>query len=323
MRTASKILLIVAAALVVIGSLSFVVVMSLNHWDFTAISTEKYNTVRHDITDSFHSISVDTTTADIAVLPAEDGVARVECIDNEKMPHEVSVTDGVLTVKRVDKRDHWTDYITIFNFHTAKITVYLPEAAYAALTLKSSTGDTEIARGLQFESITVTATTGDVTCYASAGGNIRLTTDTGDVRLQGAAASAVVISTSTGDIDAKSLTVTGAIELSVSTGDTELTSVTCLSLTSTGGTGEIELDGVLVSGLMSIKRGTGDVSLIASDAGEISIETGTGDVEGSLLSAKIFLTHTSTGDVRVPNTATGGTCKINTGTGDIRITLVG
>ena len=55
--------------------------------------------------------------------------------------------------------------------------------------------------------------------------------------------------------------------------------------------------------------------------GRCEIETDTGDVDGTLLSDKLFLTETSTGDIRVPNTADGGICDIKTDTGDIKIAI--
>ena len=50
-------------------------------------------------------------------------------------------------------------------------------------------------------------------------------------------------------------------------------------------------------------------------------DTDTGDVKGSLLSEKIFIPTTDTGDVDVPKTVTGGRCEITTDTGDIKITV--
>ena len=55
----------------------------------------------------------------------------------------------------------------------------------------------------------------------------------------------------------------------------------------------------------------------------IPVKTSTGDVTGNLRTEKVFVTKTSTGDVRVPNTASGGKCTITTSTGDIRITVDG
>lgn len=42
-------------------------------------------------------------------------------------------------------------------------------------------------------------------------------------------------------------------------------------------------------------------------------------MKGSLLSDKVFLMQTDTGEVDVPKTVTGGKCEIITDTGDIRI----
>ena len=58
-----------------------------------------------------------------------------------------------------------------------------------------------------------------------------------------------------------------------------------------------------------------------SDAAELFVKTDTGDVTGSLLTDKIFITQTNTGDVDVPDTAAGGRCEIRTNTGDIEIKI--
>ena len=70
-----------------------------------------------------------------------------------------------------------------------------------------------------------------------------------------------------------------------------------------------------------MERSTGDVTFTDADASEITVQTDTGDVSGSLLTEKVFITETDTGKVSVPNTVTGGRCKITTDTGDIRITV--
>ena len=70
-----------------------------------------------------------------------------------------------------------------------------------------------------------------------------------------------------------------------------------------------------------MERSTGDVRMEGCDAAEIFILTDTGDVAGSLLSDKVFVVETDTGDVDVPRSAAGGRCEITTDTGDIRITV--
>ena len=42
---------------------------------------------------------------------------------------------------------------------------------------------------------------------------------------------------------------------------------------------------------------------------------------GSLLSDKVFITETDTGNVNIPKTTDGGKCEIKTDTGDIKIKI--
>ena len=107
--------------------------------------------------------------------------------------------------------------------------------------------------------------------------------------------------------------------INVSTGKTNLTDIKCKSLISDGSTGDFSLKNVIATEKFSIERSTGDVKFDDCDANEIWIKTDTGDVTGKLLSEKIFITETSTGDVNVPKSTNGGKCEITTSTGDIYI----
>jgi DUF4097 and DUF4098 domain-containing protein YvlB len=81
------------------------------------------------------------------------------------------------------------------------------------------------------------------------------------------------------------------------------------------------LESVIAIEKLDIKRSTGDVSFKGSDANAIFVKTTTGDVCGSLLSDKVYITNTSTGNINVPNSIVGGRCEITTSTGDIKITV--
>ena len=123
------------------------------------------------------------------------------------------------------------------------------------------------------------------------------------------------------DIDFTDVVCMGDISLGVSTGKTRLNGVNCRSLVSIGGTGDIFLESVIATEKLDIKRSTGDVSFKDSDANAIFVKTSTGDVCGSLLSDKVYITNTSTGNINVPNSTSGGRCEITTSTGDIKITV--
>ena len=57
----------------------------------------------------------------------------------------------------------------------------------------------------------------------------------------------------------------------------------------------------------------------SDDADNIYVILSTGNVKGTLLSSKIFNVTSKTGIVEVPETYTGGICKIKVSTGNIKI----
>lgn len=320
MNKVTKKWIVAAVCLVIIGSVIFAAAMTAYKWDFTKLGTVRYETETHSISEEFADIAIDTDTADIIFALSDDGMCKVICYEQENEKHSVEVRDGTLLIDVVCEKE-WYEYIGV-NFGAPKITVYLPESEYSSLCIKESTGDIKIPAEFEFDSIDITASTGDVENYACASGSITIETDTGDIRIKDISAAGVKLSVSTGEVVADSVTCEGNIEINVSTGDVQLTDTVCKVFFSSGSTGDLNLENVIAAGNFSIKRSTGCVKLDGCDADEIFIETDTGDVTGSLLSDKIFITETSTGDVDVPKLASGGRCEITTSTGDIKIDVL-
>lgn len=319
MRKKSRIWLVAATSFVLVGLSMFSAAMTAYHWDFTKLTTKKYETNTYQISGEFHSIRMNTDTANIVFVPSGDGECKVVCYEAENARHSVSVQDGTLTIHAVNTRQ-WYESIGI-NIGTPKITVYLPERSYASLFIQESTGDIEILQDFMFESIEIATSTGDVKNGASALQTIRVKTSTGNICMENAAAEALDLSVSTGHVTVSSVTCKGDIKIKVSTGKAYLTSIRCKNLISDGNTGDITLKNVIATENFSIERTTGDVKFDRCDAAEIIIKTDTGDVTGNLLTAKVFMTQTDTGKVDVPQTITGGRCRLNTDTGDIKITV--
>lgn len=317
----TKVWLILAALLTVIGLGMFAGAMAAYQWDFAALSTTKFQTNTYIVQESFQSIAIDTDTADIVFAVSGNGDCSVVCYEAENMTHTVGVEDGILTVRTVDDRK-WYDYIGIFS-ETPQITLYLPDTAYSDLTVRQNTGDVQIPKDFPFESIDISTSTGGVTLLACITNDARIRTSTGYILAENITAHTLDLSASTGKISLCKVSCTGDIHVDVSTGKTELTDIRCRNLYSEGGTGRIILTDVIAEETLWVERDTGDVKLERCDAGDISIETDTGDVTGSFLSPKIFTTETDTGRIKVPKTATGGSCRIETDTGDITITLDG
>ncbi len=319
MSKRTKIWLVIAASLVLVGGIIFTGVMTVFKWDFTKLSTVKYEINNYEINENYKNISIVTDTTDIVFAPSEDSKASVVCYEQKNIKHSVAVKDSTLVIEGVDERK-WYEHIGI-TLGTPKITVYLPKNEYASLSIKESTGDIEIPKNFRFESMDISLSTGDVNCLASASDDIKIKTSTGDICLENVSAGSLELSVSTGEVIAKGITCQGDIKIKVSTGDTKLTDVACKGVFSNGSTGDISLKNVVATEKLSIERSTGDVRFDGCDAAEIFVKTDTGSVKGGLLTDKVFITQTDTGSVDVPKTVTGGKCEIVTDTGNIKIDI--
>lgn len=320
MKKSTLVLIIVASSLVALGAITFCVGMGMAKFNFGAFGTKlEINT--HEVSDSFDSINVVTDVNDVVFLPSSDGRCVVECGEESKVLHEVSVVDGELRITRTDLRK-WYDHISFFTVGEHYIKVYLPKSEYKNIKVKASTADVELSNSFSAESIEIYVSTGDVECHASATGLVKIRATTGDVELEGLSAGSIDISVSTGMVELESVSCGANVALKVTTGDSSFQNVKLGDLTSGGTTGDIYLKGVIASGKIDIVRDTGDVTFERSDAEEIKVKTDTGKVQGTLLSTKIFYTKTDTGRVNVPKSTSGGICDIQTDTGRIEISVV-
>ncbi len=319
MTKKTKIWLIIAASLVLVGGIIFTGVMTVLKWDFTKLSTSKYYTNSYEINQNYENISIISDTADILFVPTNNSKSSVICYERKNEKHSVTVKDETLVIEIVDNRK-WYEHIGI-NFGTPKITVYIPQGEYGALSVKSSTSNVETPKSFKFESIDISTSTGEVKNYASATKVIKIKTSTGGIRVENASAGLFDLSVSTGKVIASDINCDGDFKVNVSTGDAKLEDIECKNIISNGSTGDISLKNVIAKETFSIERSTGEVKLDGCDADEIFVKTDTGDVKGVLLSEKIFITKTDTGSVNVPKTVTGGKCEIITDTGNIKIDI--
>lgn len=317
MKRATRIWLLTAGALVLAGCILFAGVMASLKWEPKKLSADQFETNTHEIDREFRDISVKTDTADIQLLPSEDGACRVVCYEERDALHTVNVEGSTLTIAPAEQRA-WHTYAS---FGTPKITVYLPQADYDTLRIRSGTGTAEIPGDLTFESAQLFLSTGNANFYASASGAVQIETSTGNIRVEHTSAGALALSTATGLVSVTDVTCAENVGVDVATGDAVLTGVTCKNVRSNGSAGSITLTHVLASEEITVERSTGDVTLTACDAAGLSVQTDTGDVTGSLLTDKVFLTDTAAGTVDVPNSTTGGPCEIRTATGDIQFRI--
>ena len=318
MRKTTKVWLITAASLVLIGCILFVGVMSMLEWDFTKLSTTKYETNTYEVSEAFDSISINTDTADIVFALSDDGKCKVECYEGENTNHSVAVKNNMLVIDTNPKS--WYYYIGL-SFDSSKITVYLPSTQYTSLQIDESTGDVKIPNEFMFKNADISLSTGNVHFCGSASDILKIKTSTGAISVENISVGSLDLKVTTGTVTVSDVNCEGDVTVGVSTGKTYLSDTRCKNVISSGSTGDISIDNVIAEEKFSIKRSTGKVNFIGSDASEIFVETNTGDVTGSLLTDKVFIIQTDTGNVNVPKTVDGGRCEIITDTGNIKIKI--
>lgn len=319
MSKAVKVWLTIATVLVVLGVLIFGVVMTMNHWDFSRLGTVKYETNTYEFDETFQDLSIHTDVADLLFVPSDDETCKVVCYERQMMHHNVEVKNGTLYIRPVDA-NAWYEFIGI-TLETPKITVYLPQKAYNALVIDGSVGTVELPDAFSFETVEISGDTSSVLCRASVSKQLKIELDVGDMQLENLSAGSLNLTSDTGDVTVTSVTCAKEIQVEVDTGSARLTNVQCGSLTAIADTGDLLLEQVTATDAMTLQSEVGAVQFDGCDAGELYIVTDTGDVTGTLLSEKVFLVESDTGDIDVPKTVTGGVCEIRTDTGDVQITL--
>lgn len=300
MSKAMKKLFIAAAFLTISGSVIFIGAMAALGFDFSKLSTMKYETNTYEVSGGFDKISIDTDITDIVFARSDDESCKVVCFEAERMKHSVRCSNGTLTIGVNDERK-WYEYIGI-SFSSPKMTIYLPQSEYTSLSIDTATGNIDIPEGFNFNEIEIKSATGDIDCTANASDSIK-------------------IRSNTGNIDVSSVKSKCDIDIKTNTGSVKLTDIACTNFTAESDTGKITLTNVVAEDNIFIESDTGSIKLNSSDAARLSLKTDTGNITGTLLSEKIFIAKSSTGKVNVPETESGGKCEIKTATGNIKIEI--
>ena len=262
MRKVTKIWLIIATSLVLVGCIIFAGVMTLYKWDFRKLSTVRYETNNYEINEDYKNISVVTRTADVVLIPCESLKSSVVCYEQENLKHSVEVKDGTLVISVVDTRK-WYEHIGI-SFGTSKITVYIPRGEYGTLSVKTSTGN------IYAENVTADA--------------LGLCVSTGDISVSNVDCKNVTSSGNTGDISLKNVIATEKISINRSTGDIKLDRCDATEISVKTDTGKV-VGSLLSEKVFIAETSTGKVSVPkTTTGGKCEITTSTGDI-------KIEVTH--------------------------------
>ncbi len=274
--------------------IAFVVAFILSLSQLNSKETKTYI-----IEEGYNNIDINISVHDVEIYLSNENKIIYEV--NDKHSLNVSIENDCI---KLVKEDELLSHITMFDLGKLKVEIYLTKDTLNSLRMRYSTGDIKINEGFTFGSVNIDASTGDF---------VMLSCNTNDMNIK----------VSTGDIVLTKCVINGDLACTVSTGkivisDTNIKGYYNGNLS----TGDAHLHNVLIEKDLKHVSGTGDFSFDKLDAENLEIETGTGDVRGTLLSSKVFMVKTSTGDIDVPETTTGGICKVKTSTGEVYIRIV-
>lgn len=335
MKKSVKIWLAAAAVLTVVGIAGVIGVIASVHKDYSKLSTAKYETKVVEIGEDFSDIEIISYSADVEFLLADDGVCKVECYEQEKLTHPVSVEGNTLVIREADTRK-WIDNID-FSFTVPQIAVYLPETEYNSLKIGGIAGDVQVPDSLSFKEVIIDEESGQVKCNARTDSLI-ISTQSGDVQVSDIKADTVKVKSNAGEVELKNVTAaktitaditageiaftgckTKNIEVNTDSGDVHIGDTKADNIKLVSLSGDFTLSDTVASDSLTASLSTGDITLNDCDAENIEIVTQSGDVSGNLLSGKNFDVVTANGYVDVPGSTDGGKCKIKTDSGDIDI----
>lgn len=300
MKNSTRNWIIAAACLVAVGLIVFAIAAASQGFDWKKLQPADMEEVTYPIEGEFTRIDIDVEVSDIELRIAEDGKARAECLETEKMRHAVTVEDGTLKIVSRSTKTFFGGIFNIGMFRGPKLTVYLTGTEYESLTVKTDTGRLTVPSGFTFPTVYASSDTGSVSFGAIEAGSVKIRLNTGAAALEGVHCDTVDIECDTGSI--------------------RLTGVQASSMTLDDDTGSIKLTDVTVAGELKAEADTGSITFDKVGAGSIEASCNTGSIKGTLTTKMSFTASSDTGSVKTPESdPAGGRCVLTTDTGSINV----
>lgn len=264
-------------------------------------SVHKSTQETYVVEEPFSGIWVSSPDCTVRLLPSQDGKCQVVYAHRDKSVYTVTVEHHTLTVQRQDKRS-WFERLRSSSTG-GEIDIYLPGQVYQGLTVQTVSGNVVIPQEFQFQTAAIHTTSGNIRFSAETQEAVKLKTVSGEIAVSQLAPSTLLLTVH-----------------SVS-GDLTLSQVQCAVLNTATTSGDTNLSTLVARDAIHIKSISGDVKLTGCDGDTMNIQTTSGDISASLLTPKMFSAHTTSGDIHVPASTSGGACKLTTVSGDITCTI--
>lgn len=267
------VIMIFAGALISTGAFAY------SGFNLNMLGTASYVTNTYEADEEFKNIRIEEDAGGIVFALSDDDKVKVECIELEKAPHDVSVKNGTLYIKEASVR--MSPWEIGFPMGKIRTTILLPEKEYEELSIESDLGSIDIPKDFIFRNIKIDHDAGGLKCLASVKEDIHINTDVGKTELEGLTCKNLIVGSDTGAISLTDVKASGRFDLKTDVGSITFDACDAEEIKAETATGSIE--GTFLSDkVFSAKTDTGRVDVpdtreggrceLATDTGSISIK---------------------------------------------------
>lgn len=318
---ATKIAIVVSIFLVVIGTITAIAGLFALGFDMTRLSNLAPVTHTYVLDGEIKNISVEAVETSVKILPSEDEKAKVVSRESDKIYHRVNLTEETLSINRIDERK-WYEFIGIIVDNDMELEIYLPKRDYENLYINSVSGNIFIPKDFTFEEAEIKTVSGDTEFVAKVKKEFNVETVSGMVNVGNVASNELYISSISGRIDLKSIESEHSIGVKTVSGYISMEDISAKKITAESMSGRIAFDNVVAFDEIYAESISGSINLNKSDASTLKLKSTSGNIIGNLLSEKIFVADTVSGNITLPEVQKGGRCEVKTISGNIQISIV-
>lgn len=320
MKTSKRTIMIIAAVLMIAGAVISSSVFVFSDFKLSDMSNVKYETNTYTITENFDNISVASGDFDINFYPSENKICTVVCKESDKIHHSVKVDNNTLTINELEVA--WFERINFMTIEKFEINIYLPELEYETLDISCSSGNVTVPDKFIFnKNANITVSSGDVSFDGYVKNNLEISATSGDIKLTDVKAEDITLSVTSGDIRCVKTQAFNRLHTTATSGDITIKDSGMDYLWNGTTSGDTDLINSTAFYDIYMESTSGEIELDRCDADTFEINTTSGDITGTLLTEKIFITDTNSGDIDVPESDKGGKFKIRTTSGDAEIEI--
>ncbi len=337
MKTGIKVLSIVCGILILIG-----IILSVMALIFGGFGNEKTKVVTLTAGEEFTKISIETGMSDVVIEKSDTNETYAMCDESKKIKYELKIENGTLFLSEIDNRK-WYDYIGI-HFGDRKTTLFLKADSYESLNIKTLSGSIDFDEEISFKDANVNAMSGSVKIESAAIDNLKASAMSGSVDIHRISAKSIEAEATSGGVYLTDLQIEDGISVTASSGGINIERAIVKSITASASSGNINLFDITASSALNlsavsgnikitdassyekaeIKTSSGNISFSGFDSQDIYIEASSGNVTGALLTGKLFDVRTTSGTSSYPDHfIEGGSCKIKTTSGNVKIEIEG